>query len=39
MPDTVARDQGKSAFIKQVLFDDEYANAAKVNESLDRERS
>jgi hypothetical protein len=32
MPATVSRDQGKTAFIKQVLFDDELANTAKVNE-------
>jgi hypothetical protein len=32
MQQTVARDQGKTAFIKKVLFDDEYANAARINE-------
>jgi hypothetical protein len=32
MPTAVARDQGKSAFVKQVLFEDQYANAAKINE-------
>lgn len=32
MPATIARDQGKTAFIKKVLFDDEFANAAKINE-------
>jgi hypothetical protein len=32
MPTAVARDQGKSAFVKQALFNDEYANAAKINE-------
>jgi hypothetical protein len=32
MPTTVARDQGKSTFIKQTLFDDQYANSAKINE-------
>ncbi|APW59292.1 hypothetical protein [Paludisphaera borealis] len=32
MPATVARDQGKSTFIKQTLFDDQYANSAKINE-------
>ena len=32
MPAAVARDQGKTAFIKQVLFDDELANWARINE-------
>lgn len=32
MPATVTRDQGKSTFIKQTLFDDPYANSAKINE-------
>jgi len=32
MPTAVARDQGKSAFVKQTLFEDQYANAAKINE-------
>jgi hypothetical protein len=32
MPTAVARDQGKSAFVKQVLFEDQYANAAKIND-------
>jgi hypothetical protein len=31
MPAAVARDQGKSTFIKQTLFEDPYSNAAKIN--------
>lgn len=33
MPATVARDQGKSTFIKQALFENPYANSALINEA------
>ncbi len=32
MPETVGRNQGKTEFIKQALFNDEFANAASIND-------